>query len=89
MNQGELDKATKIAKTVEGRMFRGVSQLDVDLVHAGYTQALKDERERIVSELSSLIDLRNKPETLTIKFLDWLEGELEALKRGEKPEEGK
>ena len=44
-------------------------------------ETIKEERERIVLELAKLIDLRNKPETLCVKFLDWLEPELEALKK--------
>ena len=44
-----------------------------------YGQGAKACRERIVFELAGLIDLRNKPETLCTKFLDWLETQLRSL----------
>lgn len=46
-----------------------------------YSQGFNDCREKIVFELASLVDLRNKPETLCAKFLDWLEPQLQSLKR--------
>ena len=46
-----------------------------------YSQGYKDCREHLVFELASLIDLRNKPETLCAKFLDWLEPQLQSLKK--------
>lgn len=45
-----------------------------------YSQGCADCRKQIVFELATLIDLRNKPETLCAKFLNWLEPQLESLR---------
>ena len=45
-----------------------------------YTQGVKDCKERIVLELASLIDLRDKPENLCTKFQDWLEPQLRSMR---------
>ncbi len=90
MSQEEIERATRIAKTVEGRSFKGVSQLDVDLVQAGYSQAIKDVggwlKENLIWDIVPTAAVLCFHKIKTVKQSDAM---LEALKQGTLPDRSK